>query len=167
MGMFNYLRSRRERESGIPSADAEEIIGKLESNDAPVGQQLPGTQAQSAVDLGAFGLGTGGVNLLQVMGMVKDAYKTGGIQIAQGENQVLDLRGTGDGEALRAQILETLKQHGIEPGVVPDGSQADAGDYSGLQQQILDTLKSHGVDVDEAGTQSLPDGWDTGGEGSR
>jgi hypothetical protein len=170
MGMFNFFKSRRERESAIPSADAAEIIGKLESNQAPVGQPIESPQAQPGIDLSAFGVpgGEGQPNIFQVMGMIKDAYSSGNIQVSQGQGQTIDLRGIADGQALREQILDAMKQHGIDPNGVSDGTQVNAADYEGLQQQIMQALTDHGVEVNPEQTQGLPEGWlKPGGEGSR
>jgi hypothetical protein len=158
MGLFNFLSRRRERESAIPQAEVDSITGKLDESDAPVGQPIQGVGSPQA--LGSLGTGQAMDigSVFGMLGMIKQAYESGNIQISHGENQVVDMRGTADGQALREQIMAAMKQAGIDPGAMPEGTQVDAAQYAGLQQNILDVLAQHGVDVSGGASPSvLPD----------
>ena len=69
------------------------------------------------------------------------------MQIAQGEPQVIDMRGSG----LREEIMGIMSQHGIDP-EAGTASNVDAGAYGDMQQQILAALAKHGIDPGASGT---------------
>jgi hypothetical protein len=158
MGLFNFFKSRRDRESAIPQSDADEIVGKFQQ-DTPVGQPVEGVgTAQPFGQLGggqAMDMGS----MLGMLGMIKQAYQSGNVQISQGEH-VIDMRGAANGQELREQIMAAMQQAGLDPEHMPDGTQqVDASQYAGLQQNLLDVLSQHGVDVNapNASFEVLPD----------
>ena len=107
-----------------------------------MGQAFP-QAGQQGVDLTAPGDIGGLVALMQ------QAFQGGNVQVTQGENQVIDLRGSG----LREEILGALQQHGIDPDSA-EGSQINAGDVPGLEEQIMQALRNAGVDVAALGNGS-------------
>ncbi len=158
MGLFNFFSSRRERESAIPPSEAEAIIGKLEEDDRPVGQPIQNAGVPQA--MGPFGVGEA-VDIgtvFGVLGMVKQAVQSGNVQISHGDDHVIDMRGTADGQALREQLMAAMQQAGIDPEAIPEGGQVDAAQYGDLQQKIADVLAQHGVDTSAgASFEVLPD----------
>lgn len=159
MGLIDYFKNRRNRESAIPPSEADAIVGKMDSS-TPVGQPVEGVgtpegfgglQPGQPMDLKDIG------SVFGMLGMIKQAYESGNIQISQGENQVIDLRGSADGEALREQIIAAMKQAGVDPGGIPEGTQVDAAQYAGLQKNIMEVLAQNGVDVSEGAIYSTPD----------
>ena len=118
----------------------------------PIGQafpQEPSYNPTAATDLGSF------------MAMMQQAFQAGNVQVSQGENQVIDMRGNGE---LRDQILDAMRQHGIDPENATAQGQINAADYQGLQQQIMDALSDHGIDVSGAdGGTSITGGDDPAG----
>ena len=158
MGMFNFFSRRRDRESAIPQSEADDIVGKLEAQDTPVGQPIEGVGTPQP--LGQLGVGQAMDmgSMLGMLGMIKQAYQSGNVQISHGEH-VIDMRGTADGQELREQLIAAMQQAGLDPEQMPEGAQqVDASQYAGLQENLLDVLSQHGVDVN-AGTsfEVLPD----------
>jgi hypothetical protein len=130
MGIFDFFRKRRERESAIPDAE-------LEGMDQPVvGQQLEGAEQLP-----------GGMDLSQLGPMIQSAIEQGNVTIEQGPSQTIDMRGSG----LREEILGIMKNHGLDP---EKSGEINAGDYGDMQKQILEALSKHGVNVD--GSQQPP-----------
>jgi hypothetical protein len=126
VGLFDFFKKRRERESAIPEA-------QLEGVDQPVvGQQVQGAEQLP-----------GGLDLSQLGPMIQSAIEQGNVTIEQGPSQTIDMRGSG----LREEILGIMKQHGID---AEGGSQEsiNAGDYPDMQRQILEALAKHGVNID-------------------
>jgi hypothetical protein len=142
MGLFNFFSRRRERESAIPGGSPESLTRQLKGDGAPIGRPVQGAGQPQALDLSTVaGLGS-------LFGMIQQASQAGSIQIHQGENQVVDMRGT---TGLRDEILEAMRQHGIDPETGAAQGQVSAGDYEGMQQQIMQALQNHGVDVTQFG----------------
>lgn len=157
MGLFNFFSRRRRRESPIPGGTPESLTRQLKGDGAPIGQPVQGAGQPQAFDLSTVaGLGS-------MFGMIQQAMQTGNIQVSQGENQVIDLRGT---TGLRDEILEAMRQHGIDPETGTAQAQVNAGDYQGMQQQIMQALQNHGVDVSQFGDGSgiTIEGGDSGGD---
>jgi hypothetical protein len=158
MGLFNFFSSRRERESAIPQTEADSITAKLQANDAPVGQPIQGVGTPQPFGQLGVGEAMDMGSMLGMLGMIKQAYQSGNVQISHGEH-VIDMRGTTDGKELRQQLMAAMQQAGIDPEQMPDGTQqVDASQYEGLQQNLLDVLSQHGVDVNAgASFEVLPD----------
>ena len=151
MGLFDFFRRRRERESAIAGESAESLTRQLRGDGTPIGQPVGQAFPQAGQPGVSF---TGATDLAGMLAMVQQAFQSGNIQVTQGENQVIDLRGSG----LREEIIGALEQHGIDPDAA-DGSQINAADVPGLQEQIMQALQNAGVQIDQSG-----DG--TGGGGS-
>jgi len=153
MGLFEYFRRRRDRESAIPGDAPASLTRQLKGDGQPIGQpvgQAFPQAGQQGVDL------TGPMDLGAVLGLVQQAWQSGNVEVTQGENQVIDLRGSG----LREQIIGALEQHGIDPNA--QGQQIDAGNVPGLQEQIMRALEDAGVDAGQLGAGG---GDSVGGDG--
>jgi hypothetical protein len=152
MGLFGYFRRRKERDSAVPSNEVESLTKQLKGDGEPVGQPV----GQALPQQPSFNWG-GGTDMGSILALMQQAFASGNYEITQGENQVIDMRGTG----LREDIMEAMRQHGIDPENATAQGQINAADYMGLQQQIMDTLRQHGVDVPgsdggNSGTGSQP-----------
>lgn len=152
MGVFGFLKRRRERESAIPPADLQAASTPPPAEPAePVGQMIDGGDRQPI----SLNLGSGQPDVAAVVGMVGEALRSGQFQISQSESQVIDVRESG----LREQIVEAMRQAGVDPDGNA-GAEINAADYGDLQGQILQALSDHGVDLGES------DEPDPGGDGS-
>ena len=151
MGLFSgFFERRRQRESAVPEENEMTASAPPSAEETPVGQPLQGVGMPSSAN--PFDLG-GGTDLFGVLGMIKDAYQTGNIQISHGPSQVIDLRGDTDVDGLRAQIIEAMEARGIDPNATPDqATQVDASQYAGLQEDLLRVLGEHGIDIGASGS---------------
>jgi hypothetical protein len=127
MGLFDFFKRRRERESAVPEAEL----------DAMEQQPVVGQQVEGAQEL------PGGLDLSQLGSMIQSAIEQGNVTIEQGPSQTIDMRGTG----LREEILGIMQQHGINADA-ESGESINAGDYPDMQKQILEALSKHGVNID-------------------
>jgi hypothetical protein len=139
MGVFDFFRRRRERESAIPGAGSESLTRQLKGDGKPIGQPIQQTPQ-------GFDTLNTPTDLTSMLALFQQAFQSGNFQVTQGENQVIDLRGSG----LREEIIGALQQHGIDPDAAP-GAQLNAGDVPGLQEQIMQALENAGVDVSQLG----------------
>jgi hypothetical protein len=140
VGLFDYFRRRRERESAVTSL---EVTADASAQVAPLGHSPAPGESDPARDLGAVqAAGLDLAQLGQIGAMIVEAAKQGQIQVHQGEAQTFDLRGSG----LREEILGILSQHGIDPDVTSTES-IDAGQMPEMQRQILDAINRQGVDL--------------------
>jgi uncharacterized phage infection (PIP) family protein YhgE len=143
MGLFDFFKGRRAKESAIPvSTEVESQTQQLGSFASPEGQQVVGSQVPGAPGVEVQGLSAAdGLAMLSQLGpMIQQAMKTGNVQISQMPPQVIDMRGTG----LREEILGIMGQHGIST----DGSSGqtvNTADYGEMQKQIAQALEKHGV----------------------
>jgi hypothetical protein len=137
MGIFDFFRRRRERESALDLAedDATQSLGSFASAE---GQPVVGQQVEGAQQL------PGGLDLSQLGSMIQSAIEQGNVTIEQGPSQTIDMRGSG----LREEIMGIMQNHGIDP---DKSAEINAGDYGDMQKQILEALSKHGVNID--GTQ--------------
>lgn len=139
MGLFDYFRRRRERESAVPSLE----ITPPSTQVQPLSGETDASQAVQAagVDLAQLG---------QIGQMIAEAARSGNIQIQQGDSvqldgpQTIDLQGSG----LRDEILGILDQHGIDPDPAAP-QQIDASQMPEMQQQIMDAIARQGVDLSQ------------------
>lgn len=96
-----------------------------------------------------------------MLGMIKDAYTSGNIQISHGGSHVIDLSGNTDTDQLREQLMAAMQARGIDSQAAPDGTQVDTSQYIGLQEDLLRVLRENGIDVEAPGSlpgQINPDG---------
>ena len=143
MGLFDFFRNRRQRESALEQAETETDLGTFAK---PEGQDVVGQQVA-----GAPGFSGGDVDLSQLGSMIQSAIEHGNVTIEQGPSQTIDMRGTG----LREEILGIMQQHGLNP----EGGASmnvNAGDYGDMQKQIMDALSKHGVNIDGGGVHVDP-----------
>jgi hypothetical protein len=145
MGMFDFFKSRKAKESAVPvSTEIEDQTKALGSFASPEGQPVVGTQVPGTPGFDVQGLNAAdGLAMLSQLGpMIQQAMKTGNVQVTQGQPQVIDMRGTG----LREEILGIMGQHGISTdGSGTQGGAVNAGDYGDMQKQIADALEKHGI----------------------
>lgn len=150
MGLFGgFFERRRQRESAVaegfeavstpPPADVEPVGQPI----ADVGQPLSLNVSQPA-DIGSM------------LSMIGAAMQSGQFQIQQTDEQVIDLRGSG----LRDEIMEAMRQAGVDPEAQ---GEIDAAQYGDLQNRILEALSNHGVDV--TGGRDIPPAPDADGDG--
>jgi septum formation topological specificity factor MinE len=146
VGLFDFFRRRRERESAIPSPSTQVKPLSSQGDEPVVGQQF--SSPASAGAAGGFD-----VSSLSGLAGLADAMKQtaaqGNTQVPQ-SSQTLDLRGTG----LREEIVEIMKRHGIDPdsGAV-QGTQVNAASMPAMQAEMLEALKRHGIDTGGASIQ--------------
>jgi hypothetical protein len=137
VGLFNFFKNRRERESAMP--DPSEIL-------AAQGMST-GTEIHGIGDLGT---------MISQLHQLREA----GAEL-EANNQVIDLRGTD----ARKEIFEVLKQHGLDPeggGGTPDDPAAMQADIlAALSRAGLD-LGGMGVPFPTAAPEpgKLPEGVD-------
>jgi hypothetical protein len=152
MGMFDFFRSRKAKESAIPvSNEIEDQSKSLGSFANAEGQPVVGSQVAGTPGFDIQGLNAAdGLAMLSQLGpMIQQAIKTGNVQITQDAPQVIDMRGTG----LREEILGIMGQHGISTdGSGTQGGAVNAGDYGDMQKQIAEALEKHGVPTGAAST---------------
>ena len=144
MGLFDFLRRRRDRESATHG---------LSTGLDPSEQIQPGGEMGSSQPVSAFDTNPPAqpgqaqdvdwAKLAQIGPMIQQAIQSGNVQISQGEPQSIDLRGSGE---LRDQIMDIMRQHGIDPEAGAAQS-FDASQMPAMQQQILDALSQSGVDL--------------------
>jgi hypothetical protein len=139
MGLFDFFKSRRAKESAIPNQEVEPAPGAFAN---PEGQPVVGGQVPGAPGFEVQGMSTAdGLAVLSQLGpMIQQAMKTGNVQVSQLPPQVIDMRGTG----LREEILGIMGQHGIST----DGSSGEtvnAANYGDMQKQIAEALEKHGI----------------------
>ena len=139
MGLFDFLRGRRERESALPDGTQMSIGEPAQTESGQPGQ----------ADLSALG----DLGQLGGMGeMIRQAASQGhlDVQVNQEPPKVMNLQGQGD--ELRNAILQTLREHGVD---ARKGDEVKVTDPA-LQQAIFQTLSQHGVDVSQmAGGDAL------------
>ncbi len=119
MGLFDFFKRRRDRESAIPGGTSEPLTRQLKGDGKPIGQP------------------------------VGQAFQSGNFQVTQGESQVIDLRGSGlrdeilgalqqhgidpdaapgaqinagDVPGLQEQIMQALEDAGIDVSQLGNGS---------------------------------------------
>jgi hypothetical protein len=139
MGLFDFFRGRRERESAIPPPSSG--VNPLSTQ---VDQPVVGQQFESAPTAAAGGFDVSSLSgLAGFAEAMKQAAAQGDAQVTQ-SSQTLDLRGTG----LREEIVEIMKRHGIDPdsGAV-QGGKIDAASMPAMQAEMLEALKRHGIDT--------------------
>jgi protein-tyrosine-phosphatase len=150
VGIFDFFKRRRQRESAIPAPSETRSAGGAADPDQPVvGQQFSGAPAPGPIGAG------GGIDVSSLGGLaglaeaMKQAAAQGDAQVTQ-SSQTLDLRGTG----LREEIVEIMKRHGIDP---DSGSaqacKINAASMPAMQAEMLEALKRHGIDTDAASIQ--------------
>ncbi len=144
MGFFSR---RRKRESPPPPTEQPgEALGSFASSEGQpvVGQQLGGTSGIEGAAATAEGLAA-----LSVLGpMIQQAMAQGNVQIEQDASQTIDMRGTG----LREEILEIMRQHGVDAEAGTAARNVDASAYGDMQQQILAALAKYGIDPGASGS---------------
>lgn len=141
MGIFNFLKGRRERESAIPGgvAAGEETglvapaIGTTEVVADPGATTAQAASASTTEVTGMEGLGALG----QILGQALKGHPT---VMVSNEAQVMNLQNQGN--ELRNSILETLQEHGIDA----EKGQAVQINDPAVAQEIMSKLSALGVD---------------------
>jgi len=161
VGLLDYFKRRRERESAVSAADLAAYTdpgqagsaSRREGDGEVAGQPF---QAGSELSLGAQVNVGGNVDLGALFGMVVKAMRTGSIQISQAETQTVDMSDTG----LREEILGALRAAGYDPEAGPQ--RIDASAVPGLREDVLKALAEHGIDLSAPGGTRI----DAGGSGA-
>jgi putative oligomerization/nucleic acid binding protein len=134
VGLFDFFSRRRRRESAIS--------GAMASGDSPATDAEVGTASSEAGELPPIP----GLSDLGDLGKaIQQAVAAGNVELTQGATESIDLRGQGD--ELRAEILETLREHGIE---AQKGDAVQVTDAE-LQKAIFEKLAARGVDLEAIG----------------
>jgi len=134
MGLFDFLKRKDER--AMPDPDSAEF------DQAVQGSRLPGSEMQASGEMSWSSVGDAasaeelGKRVATQMG-----FDPASVQVEQGASQTVDLRGTG----AREELLEVLRQHGIDPD--KEGQQIDASTQPGLQEAIFKVLGAAGVQI--------------------
>lgn len=147
VGLLDYFRRRRERESAVPglevSAGTSEQVAPLAPSPAP---------GEGAAEAEADALGAAGVDLAQLgqIGvMIAQAARQGNIQVHVGEPQEINLRG---GAELGEEIKDIMRRHGLDPDT--QTADVDASQLPAMQREILDALTRQGIDLAPGPTDS-------------
>ena len=145
MGLFgSFLERRRRRESAVPEG-FEAVSTPPPADVEPVGQPFADVGQPVTLNLSAP------ADIGGLVGMIGTAIQSGQFQVQHTQSEVIDLRGSG----LREEIMEAMRQSGVDPEAQ---GEIDAAQYGDLQQRILEALSNHGVDVTGAGgAQPAPD----------
>lgn len=149
MGLGDFFRRRRERESALPQSELSEAQqGALGSFARSEGQPVVGSQVGGGQpDFGSLEGMDGLAALTQLGPMIQQAMASGNVQIQVGEPQTIDMRGSD----LGAEIKQIMRDHGIDPDG-QTGAQVDASAYGDMQRQMLEALARHGIDPGASGT---------------
>jgi hypothetical protein len=140
VGLFDLLRRRRERESALPhsaavdppSASVDPPSSSVTSPSAGLGTDQPVVGQQVS------GLGGPGFDFGTMLG--------GGMQV----NQMPQSIDASEVEGLREEIMQIMRNHGIDPETGATGS-VDASAMPQMQQEILQALSRHGLDFGAGG----------------
>jgi hypothetical protein len=152
VGLFDFFKRRRERESAVqlPSSAA---TGP--ATQSVIGQQVASGAGfdPSSFDMQAPGMLESLQALTELGPALQKAMAEGNVTVTQGPSQSIDMRGT----ELGAEIREIIKQHGTDPdGQGQSGQSIDAAGFGDMQQQILAALAKHGIDP-TGGAGTTPD----------
>ena len=150
MGIFNFFRNRRARETALQSpeqqAAIQQALAQAQVQAAQAGH-LGGQPGPAGQVPAAQGEGMGALAGLGVLLSQLSAAQQAGVSV-ESSNQVIDMRGSG----LREEILGVIAAHGIDPN---QSGEVDASSADGLQQDILAVLARSGIDV-SAATAGMP-----------
>jgi hypothetical protein len=133
VGLFDFLSRRRQRESAV--------AGSMSSGDAAADVEIGTASAEQEGVPSIPGLG----NLGDLGKLIQQAMTQGNVQVTQGSTEAIDLRGQDD--QLRTEILETLREHGVD---AHKGDEIRVTDPE-LQQAIFAKLAAHGLDAEMMG----------------
>jgi hypothetical protein len=127
VGLLDFFRRRRARESALAEAQATPSAGGFSVESAPSsGAQLAGSEGQA-----------GQAGIAEMHGALQ---QPGQVQVSHTE-QTLDLRNI---EGLREDVLNALRQHGIDP----DSQETiDASTVPGLEEAVMRAFQAHGMDI--------------------
>ncbi|HSI80263.1 MAG TPA: hypothetical protein VK919_06380 [Solirubrobacterales bacterium] len=139
MGIRDFLRRRRERESALPPGALEAL--SVEPGAAEARSPAEGGTDVASTDAAIRTTELPGADAAGFADMLRRAATTGLPQVSVERHEV-DLRGTGLGN----EIIEILSSLGIERGA--EAPKLDAGEAERLNQQIRDALRREGIDPD-------------------
>lgn len=134
MGLFDFFRRRRDKESAIPEPGSSDFQQQVADS------ELPGSSGTTEAPGGWASVGD--ASSTQDLAHRLAAQFGGNVELEQGASRSIDLRGTG----AREEIVELLKKRGIDPDS-ESGQQIDAGSIPGLQEEILEVLKRRGLNL--------------------
>jgi hypothetical protein len=150
VGLFDFFKRRRERESAVQLGGSSEAAGSFGDGQGQpvVGSQVGGGTPQASIDLQGLGMMDGLAMLSQLGPMIQQAMEQGNVTVTQSGSQAIDARGTDLGE----EIKGIMREHGIDPDGAQAGQSLNPADFGNMQQQILDALAKHGIDPNAAGS---------------
>jgi hypothetical protein len=150
VGLFDFFRRRRERESAVQLDSPSAALGASAGGETQpvVGSQVGGGTPQASIDLQGLGMMDGLAMLSQLGPMIQQAIEQGNVTVTQSGSQTIDARGTDLGE----EIKGIMREHGIDPDGAQAGQSLNAADFQDMQQQILGALAKHGIDPGAAGS---------------
>ena len=142
MGLFDYFRHRRERESAVPESR------EVSPPSTQVSPLADGGAAEAQKQMADAGMDLG--QIAQIGQMIAEAARSGNVQIQHGDPQAIELDAAQTidfgGSGLREEILGILEQHGVDPDPASP-QEIDASTMPEMQQQILDAIARQGVDL--------------------
>ena len=111
MGLFDYFRHRRERESAVPESR------EVSPPSTQVSPLADGGAAEAQKQMADAGMDLG--QIAQIGQMIAEAARSGNVQIQHGDPQAIELDAAQTidlgGSGLREEILGILEQHGVDP----------------------------------------------------
>ena len=151
MGLFNFFSKRRARES----ATSQESLGSFASpEDQPVvGQQVADGGGFYNMEGPGLIAGIGQVaemwpmlkQMQQMQPMIEQQMKQA-MAHPPDPQQVQQMQASGN--ALRDEIFEIMKQHGVDPTGAVAPKAEDMQSYAQMQQQIMDAVSRHGYNLE-------------------
>jgi septum formation topological specificity factor MinE len=161
VGLFDFFKRRRDRESAVPSPSPQVSPLSSQGDQPVVGQQFsapPAAGTSGGFDVSSLGGLAGLADAMKqaaAQGNVTQSSQTSPTTHAAfaakaAHPEALDLRGTG----LREEIVEIMKRHGIDPDSgAMQGAQVNAASMPAMQAEMLEALKRHGIDADGSSIQ--------------
>jgi hypothetical protein len=163
VGVFDFFKRRRDRESAIPQGTT------AAAGQGTVGQDVPWAKDMETVGQPISTPAAQGmpVDLTQLGAMMQQAFASGNVQVTQGPSQVIDMTGVA---GLQEQIVGIMQQHGIDAAHPGNIHEIDTSQVPEMQAQIMQALQQAGLNVPGMSGGSVstpsPDAIEPGGAGS-
>jgi hypothetical protein len=147
VGAFNFFKRRRQRESAI----SQEAVGSFAD---PEGQPVVGRQIADGggyYDMEGPGLIAGIGQMVEMWPMLKQMQPTIEQQMRAAmtnppdQAQIEQMQASGN--ALREEIFEIMRKHGVDPTGATPPSAANMHNYAEMQQQIMEAVSRHGYNA--------------------
>jgi hypothetical protein len=138
MGLFDFFRQRRDRESALAAA----VEIQSQGGSVAVGDTTGAVPAAPPLAPPGSVAGETGDWQEMLKGMA-----SGQVSISQAQ-QSIDLR---DVEGLRADVMAAMKAHGVDP---EHPGAVDASQVAGLQEAVTKAMEAHGIDLPALSAQA-------------